>query len=110
MKQIILPDGRELCYELIRKRVKNINFRIKEEGVVMVSASPKVPINYIEQCLAKRADFFFGAFEKIRARKAAQTKSTETSAEYSQETLALKTFKILSEPQRPSALKPCARS
>ncbi len=77
MKQIILPDGRELCYELIRKRVKNINFRIKDEDVVMVSASSKVPIKYIEQCLAKRAEFFFGAFEKIKARKAAQEKSAE---------------------------------
>ena len=77
MKQIILPDGRELCYELTRKRVKNINFYVKDEDVVMVSAPSGVSVKFIEQCLAKRANFFFGAFEKIRARKAAQTKSTE---------------------------------
>lgn len=78
MKKIILPDGRELCYELIRKRVKNINFRIKDEGVVMVSASPRVSVKYIELCIAERADFFFGAFEKLKARKAASTKSTDS--------------------------------
>ncbi len=78
MNRIILPDGRELCYELTRKRVKNINFHVKDECVVMVSASPKVPIKYIEQCLAKRADLFFGAFEKLKARKIASANSTES--------------------------------
>lgn len=78
MKKIILPDGRELCYELTRKRVKNINFRVKDEEVVMVSAPSGISVKYIEQCLAKRADLFFGAFEKLRARNAAQIKSTET--------------------------------
>ncbi len=69
MKKIILPDGRELCYILVRKRVKNINFRAKEDGTVLVSASPKVSVKYIEKCLAERADFFFGAFEKLNKQK-----------------------------------------
>ena len=59
MKTVILPDKRRLTYELTRKSVKNINFRPKEDGIVYVSASPRVSIKYIEQALAEKADFFF---------------------------------------------------
>lgn len=78
MKKIILPDGRELCYELVRKRVKNINFRVKENGTVGVSASQRVSVKYIEECLVQRADFFFNAFEKLKAREKASMINTES--------------------------------
>lgn len=66
MKTITLSDGRELTYELTRKRVKNINFRPKEDGVVYVSASTRVPVREIERILVEKSGFFFEAFEKIR--------------------------------------------
>ena len=68
MKTLTLPDGRTLTYELTRKRVKNINFRPKEDGIVYVSASSRATVREIEQFLRDRADFFFGAFEKLRQR------------------------------------------
>lgn len=68
MKTLTLPDGRTLTYELTRKRVKNINFRPKEDGIVYVSASSRATVREIEQFLLDRADFFFGAFEKLRQR------------------------------------------
>lgn len=66
MKTITLSDGRTLTYELTRKRVKNINFRPKPDGVVYVSANSRATVKEIERFLNERADFFFGAFEKIR--------------------------------------------
>lgn len=69
LKTITLPDGRTLTYLLTRKSVKNINFRPKEDGVVYVSASPRVTIREVERFLVERADFFFGAFEKLQNRE-----------------------------------------
>lgn len=69
LKTITLPDGQALTYELTRKSVKNINFRPKEDGVVYVSASPRVPIREVERFLVERADFFFGVFEKLQNRE-----------------------------------------
>ena len=68
MKTIRLPDGREISYELTRKRVKNINFRAKENGIVAVSANSRVTVRQIEDFLIERADFFFKAFEQIQKR------------------------------------------
>lgn len=69
LKTITLSDGRKLTYELTRKRVKNINFRPKEDGVVYVSANSRATIAEIERFLNDRADFFFGAFEKLQNRE-----------------------------------------
>ena len=68
MKTIRLPDGREISYELTRKRVKNINFRAREDGIVAVSANSRVTVRQIEDFLVQRADFFFKAFEQIQKR------------------------------------------
>lgn len=68
MKTITLLDGRTLTYELTRKRVKNINFRPKEDGIVYVSANSRATVREIERFLNDRADFFFEAFEKLKNR------------------------------------------
>ena len=68
MKTIKLPDGREISYELTRKRVKNINFRAREDGIVAVSANSRVTVRQIEEFLVQRADFFFKAFEQLQKR------------------------------------------
>lgn len=60
--------GRELTYELTRKSVKNINFRVKADGIVYVSASRAVPVGRIEELLAERADFLLNAAERLRER------------------------------------------
>lgn len=68
MKTLKLGGGRELTYELTRKSVKNINFRVKADGIVYVSASRAVPVGRIEELLAERADFLLGAAERLRER------------------------------------------
>ncbi len=69
MNTIRLPDGREIKYELTRKRVKNINMRINAEGVVHVSASTAVSIKRIEEILTERADYLLNAVNRLRQRE-----------------------------------------
>ena len=71
MKTISLPDGRQLCYELTRKRVKNVNFRIKADGIIYVSASTRVSVKWIEQHLTEHADVFFAALSRAKKRECA---------------------------------------
>jgi len=62
-KSIIL-NGRNVEYELERKRVKNINLRIRSDGSVYVSASEKVPLSTITEFLTKKADYITAALDK----------------------------------------------
>ncbi|MBD5130766.1 MAG: M48 family metallopeptidase [Ruminococcaceae bacterium] len=78
LKTITLPDGRTLTYELVRKRVKNVNFRAKDDGIIYVSANSRVSVKEVERFLTERADFFFGAFERLRAREKRSEINTET--------------------------------
>ena len=78
LKTITLPDGRTLTYELVRKRVKNVNFRAKDDDIVYVSANSRVSVKEVERFLTERADFFFGAFERLRAREKRSEINTET--------------------------------
>ncbi len=64
LKQIVLSGG-SVCYSLERKKVKNINIRIKSDGVVYVSASSFVPDSYIENLLNEKADFILRAVDKF---------------------------------------------
>lgn len=57
-----------MTYELTRKRVKNINFRAKEDGIVYVSANSRASITQIEKFLIERADFFLAGFERLKNR------------------------------------------
>lgn len=69
MKTITLPDGRKLSYELTRKAVRNINFRVKPDGVVHVSASSRVAVSRIEALLAQHGAGFLDAAEKLKQRE-----------------------------------------
>ncbi len=69
IRVVALPDGRELRYVLTRKRVKNVNFRPKADGIIWVSANTRVKISEIERFIAERAEYFFSAFTRVRARE-----------------------------------------
>lgn len=71
-QRIVKGKERSLEYTLIRKSVKNLNMRVKPEGIILVSANPLVPVRYIdnfvlshEQTLIKALD----KYEKIRANR-----------------------------------------
>ncbi|MDR0919736.1 MAG: M48 family metallopeptidase [Oscillospiraceae bacterium] len=68
MNKISLPS-RTIEYELVRKRVKNINLRIRPNGTVYVSANKRGSIKTIEDFLRKKSDFILtnlDKFEKIK--------------------------------------------
>ena len=69
MNIITLPDGREIKYELIRKRVKNINMRIKTDGRVYVSANARVSVKRIEEILTERADYILDSAKRLQERE-----------------------------------------
>ncbi len=58
--------------------MKNVNFRAKDNGIVYVSANSRVSVKEVERFLTERADFFFGAFERLRAREKRSEINTET--------------------------------
>ena len=65
LKSVITSDGRKIVYDLQIKKVKNVNMRIKSDGMVYVSANKRVPLRVIEDFIVSKADFIFGALEKF---------------------------------------------
>lgn len=63
--------GREIKWLLTRKKVKNVNMRIKPDGIVYISASGRVPIGYIEDFIRLKSDFIFASLEKFAAKASA---------------------------------------
>lgn len=53
-------------YILIRKKVKNINLRIKRDGSVVVSANPKVPLEYINSFVESKEGWIIKHIERIK--------------------------------------------
>ena len=74
LKEIRLGD-RLVSYDLQRKKVKNINIRIKRDLSVHVSAAPRVPQADIERILKEKSDFILSAIEKYESLAADAGKS-----------------------------------
>lgn len=64
MKRNLYLSERTIEYTLEYKRVKNINLRIKKDGV-FVSASKRVPIAEIERFMKSKEDFILRAVDKF---------------------------------------------
>ena len=60
---------REITYELTRKRVKNINLRVKTDGSVHVSAPAFVSVAMIERFMQEKAVFILSTADKYKARE-----------------------------------------
>ncbi len=56
-------------YKLTRKNVKNINCRIKSDGIVYVSAPKSVSIEYIESFLLSKEDIILKSIEKASKKR-----------------------------------------
>ena len=80
LRRIVCGD-REIHWMLTRKKVKNVNLRIKPDGIVHVSASRRVPIGYIEDFIRSKAEFIFDSLDKF-ASHAGQPDIPETDTEY----------------------------
>ena len=63
MERTIVLNGIKLSYTLERKRVKNVNLRVRG-GEIFVSAPRWVSAATVEALLRERADFILGALER----------------------------------------------
>ncbi len=68
-RSVTLPDGSSISYELAKKKVKNINLRIRDNGTVSVSAPSRVPVSYIDSFVSSRSDFIRDALERFKQKK-----------------------------------------
>ncbi len=55
--------GKTIPFTVVRKKVKNVNLRVKPDATVVVSAGNKVPVEYIEQLVIKKAPWIIEALE-----------------------------------------------
>ena len=69
MKKTIFINGKKIEYELIFKKVKNINLRIHRGGKIAVSANKRVPESVIDRVLMARSDFITSALERFAGYK-----------------------------------------
>ena len=68
MIRSIILDGREIRYDFQRKRVKNINLRIKPDMSIYVSAPARTSLAEVESFMRLKRDFILGALDKFAAR------------------------------------------
>ena len=61
-------NERKIEYSLIRKNVKNINLRIKRDGLVVVSASPIVPKGIIDSFVSDNAEKIYPPLTELNCR------------------------------------------
>lgn len=60
--------GREIRWTLTRKNVKNVNLRVKPDGIVYVSAGTRVSVGFIEDFIREKAEFIFRALDGFSKR------------------------------------------
>ena len=66
----IIFNGRKIEYCLIRKNVKNINLRIKQDCSVIVSANPLVPKTIIAAFVSENAEKILAVIDKNNTKAA----------------------------------------
>lgn len=63
IKKIIL-NGREIQYDLQRKKVKNVNLRIKPDQTIHVSAGRWVSEEFVRNFIISKADYILSALDR----------------------------------------------
>lgn len=58
-------DGKVICFNHTRKKVKNINLRIKVDGSVHISSPLNTSLKYVDNFVERQADFIFASLEKF---------------------------------------------
>ena len=73
-----------IAYTLTRRRVRNINLRVRADGSVAASAAPRVSVMKVDAFVASKADWVRSAQARVAARReqeAAQQPELPTRAE-----------------------------
>lgn len=69
MERSIVLCGRQISYELERKKVKNVNLRIRPDGSIHVSAGKSVPLGFIEDFMQAKAEYIVSALDRFTRRE-----------------------------------------
>lgn len=78
-RTVTCANGCQICYELTRKSVKNINIRVKSDGRVLVSANRRVSMKYIDELILSKQNFILNTlkkYENLRRLKEEKQKQT----------------------------------
>lgn len=75
-------NGTIIKYELIYKKVKNINLRIKPDCSVSVSANRRVSKKYIDEFVLKKADFILKALQDFKKKNTVDNKPLYSLEEF----------------------------
>ena len=62
-------EGKSLTYTLVRKQVKNINLRVRPDGIVKVSAPHRIKKEDIDAFVMSKYDFITDALEQLKERR-----------------------------------------
>ena len=65
MLRTVFSGSVKIQYEFTRKKVKNINLRVKSDGTVTVSAGRGVPVSAVDDFVSSKADFILKARDKL---------------------------------------------
>lgn len=60
--------GREIKWVLTRKKVRNVNLRVKPDGIVYISANTRVSVKFIEDFIREKSGFIFSALDRFSRR------------------------------------------
>ncbi len=67
--QTVKYNGRTICYDLVRKRVKNINLRIRPDGSITVSAGERVPIKRVQEFILSKAEYILHHLDEFQKKQ-----------------------------------------
>lgn len=65
----VTADGKTISYEFRRKKVKNINLRVRPDGSVTVSASSRVPLAVVDSFVSSKAELILQAQQRFSQKK-----------------------------------------
>ena len=63
IKRSVVVENREICYQLERKHVKNLNLRVRKDGSVFVSANEMVHCEEIDLFIQSKASYILKAID-----------------------------------------------
>lgn len=63
IKRSVIVEGREICYQLERKHVKNLNLRVRKDGSVFVSTNEMVPCEDVDLFVHSKASYIIKAID-----------------------------------------------
>ena len=66
IKRSVVVENQEICYQLERKNVKNLNLRVRKDGSVFVSANEMVPCEEIDLFIHSKASYIHKAIDHFR--------------------------------------------